>query len=189
MKRSRLLIRNTLLALSGMVVLYVGINRLFAVAEPPPVQQRTSATELAALRDFDAIEVSGDFSLDIVQQTGFSVEVAPPDASQGDVVATRRESTLVVRGDRNAAGGRVRVTMPVLRQVSAYRIPALSVSGFTGDGLSLLMEHVPLVVLRGNGIRQWHIVASQKGELQIDKATFSAGKVDLAGHATLTVID
>jgi hypothetical protein len=189
MKRSRLLIRNTLLALSGMVVLSVGINRLFAVAEPPPVQQRTSATELAALRDFDAIEVSGDFTLDIVQQAGFAVEVVPPDASQGVVVATMRESTLVLRGVRNAAGGRVRVAMPVLRQVSAYAVPALSVSGFNGDSLSLLMERVPLVVLRGNGIRQWHIVASQKGELQIDRATFSAGKVDLAGHATLTVVD
>ena len=188
MKRSRLLIRNTLLALSGMVVLYVGINRIYAVAEPDPVQQRTSAAELAALRDFDSIEVSGDFSVEIVQQAGYSVEFVQPDSSQGDFVATRRDATLVLYGGRNPAVGRVRVAMPALKQVGAHRIPALSVSGFNGDSLSLRMESVPLVVLRNNGIRQWHIVAS-KGELQIDRATFGAGKVDLAGRSTLTVID
>ena len=80
--------------------------------------------------------------------------------------------------------------MPVLTQlVAGEEVPALTVSGFNGASLSMRLAGRPQVVLRNNAIRQWNIFASGNGELQIDKVSIGAGKVDLSGHATLTVID
>ena len=90
MKKSRRLIRNTILALNGLMVLYVGINRLYAVDETTHAPRRTDAAELARLRDFNAIEVHGDFGLDVVQEAGYSVGLPPPGRSKGEFVAIVR---------------------------------------------------------------------------------------------------
>jgi hypothetical protein len=189
MKKSKRLIRNTILALNGMMVLYVGINRLYAVSSPTQAAQRTSTAELALLRDFTAIEVNGDFSVDVVQEADYAVAFAPAAANQGDFVATLRGNTLVLHGFHNTRANRARVALPVLTHLDAELVPVLSISGFNGTSLSLQLDGTPQVILRNNGIRQWHIVASEVDELKIDKASLAAGKVDLAGRATLTAID
>ena len=66
---------------------------------------------------------------------------------------------------------------------------ALSVSGFDGDRLSVRAERVQHVTLKNNRVREWQIRAEHVVDLQIDRASISAGKVDLSGRATLTVID
>jgi len=190
MKKSRRLIRNTILALNGIVVLYVGANRLYGSEERTRPSQSTSAAELAMLRDFTAIDVDGDFSVDIVQDAAYSVGFTPPGTGQGRLVASMRGDTLVLRGFYNAPATRVKVGMPQLARVVAHEgVPALTVSGFTAASVSLRFSGNPQVVLRNNGVREWHLFASGSGELQIDKASLSASKVDLKGHATLTVID
>jgi hypothetical protein len=51
------------------------------------------------------------------------------------------------------------------------------------------VDTIPQVTLRNNAVRQWQIRASHVAELQMDRASIGAGKVDLAGRATLSVID
>ena len=189
MQKSKRLIRNTILALNGIVVLYVGINRLYAIGNPIPSVQRTSAAELAMLRDFSAIEVNGDFGVDLVQEADYSVYFTTPDTSQGNLVATVRGNTLVLSGFHNATTNRVRVALPVLTQLKASSVATLSVSGFDGESMSLRFDGTPQVILRNNGIRQWHIVVSDVGELKVDRASISSGQFDLAGQITLRVID
>ena len=190
MKKSRRLIRNTILALNGIVVLYVGVNRLYGSEEFTRPAQRTSASELAMLRDFTDIEVSGDFSVDVVQEASYSVGFTPSSADHGQLVANVRGNTLVLQGFRNAPATRVRVGMPALTQlVAGEDVPALTVSGFDGASLSLRLSGRPQVVLRNNAVRRWIIFAAQYGELQFDRASLSAGKVDLTGRATVAVID
>ncbi len=189
MKKSKRLIRNTILALNGMMVLYVGVNRLYAVSDPTPTAQRTSTAELAMLRDFTAIEVTGDFSVDVVRGADYAVAYTPVDESRGEFVATVRGDTLILRGFNNTNTDRVRVALPVLTRLDAELVPALSISGFHGASASLQLDGTSQVILRNNAIRQWHIVASEVKELKIDRASLGAGKVDLAGRATLTAID
>ncbi|MFL6605033.1 MAG: GIN domain-containing protein [Steroidobacteraceae bacterium] len=189
MKRSERLIRNTILVLAGLVVLHVGVSRLYADSNAGHAVQRTSEADLAKLRDFSAIEVNGNLSVDVVQGAGYSVALQPADASQGDIVATVHDRTLILRGFNNTPASGVRVALPTLTQIDVHGAPALSLSGFCGGGLSLRLAETPQVTLRNNCIRQWHIVASEAAELRIDKASMSAGKVDVAGHIKLTVID
>ena len=171
------------------MVLYVGANRLYAFSESAQGPRRTTAAELATLRDFDAIEVKGDFAVDIVQEASYSVAFTSPAANRGEFIASVRGDTLVLHGFQHAPANRVRVGMPALRQLDAGEVPALTVSGFSGASVSLRVDRTPQLVLRNNAVRQWHIFASEIGELQVDKTSVSAGKVELAGRATLTVIE
>jgi hypothetical protein len=186
MKRSERLIRNTILVLAGFVVLHVGVSRLYADSSFARAAQRTSAADLAKLRDFDSIEVSGNVSVDIVQGADYSVVLTP---GSSDVVATVRGRTLALRGSSNAPGNGVRVALPALARMNVEGVPSLSISGFTGSSVSLRLAETPHVTLRNNGVRLWHIVASEAAELRVDNASMSAGKVDLSGRVTLTVID
>lgn len=189
MQKSKRLIRNTILALNGIVVLYVGINRLYAIGEPIPSAQRTSAAEMAMLRDFSAIEVNGDFGVDIVQDADYSVGFTTPNASQGNLAATVRGHTLILSGFDNASTSRVRVALPALMQLQASGVASLSVSGFEGESVSLRLDGASQVILRNNGIRHWHIVVADAGELKVDRVSISSGQFDLAGQITLRVIE
>jgi hypothetical protein len=177
-KRSERLIRNTLFVVGGLMVLHVGVSRLQAVEEKvtPP------------LRDFSAIVVEGDFEID-VQKGDFAVDFSSPNPAQGRFYATVRNNELLLGGFQNATGSRARVSLPELTKLNAGRVPALSVSGFDGASVELEAETVARVTLRNNSIRQWQIRANRVADLQIDRASISAGRVDLAGHTTLTVID
>jgi hypothetical protein len=173
--------RNTILVLAGVIVLHLGVSRLFADDQKP--------VDLATLRDFTSIEVEGDFSLDVVHDTDYSVVFTPTHANEGRFYATVRNNTLLLGGFRNEAGSRVRVTMPELRKLNAGRVKTLTVTGFDGANLQLEVDTIPQVTLRSNAVQQWQIRADHVAELQIDRASIGAGKVDLAGRATLSVID
>jgi hypothetical protein len=188
-KRSERLIRNTLLVLAGGVVLHVGVSRIYAVDDPTAGMERTPPAVLATLRDFAAIEVEGDFALDVERAADFAVDFSSPTPTEGRFYATVRNNTLLLGGFRNAPGSRVHVVLPELKKLNAGSVQSLSLSGFDGASLSLETDTVPRVTLRNNTIRQWQIRANHVADLQIDRASLSAGKVDLAGRATLTVID
>lgn len=181
--------RNTVLVLAGAVVLHLGASRLYAGDDHAAVTKRTAPAELATLRDFTTIEVEGDFSLDVVQGADYSVAFTPSDASEGRFYAAVRGDTLQLGGFRNAPGSRVRVALPELKKLNAGRVKTLSVSGFEAASVLLEVDTIPQVTLRNNRVGQWRIRASRVADLQIDRASIGAGKVDLAGRATLTVIE
>jgi hypothetical protein len=180
--------RNTILVMAGLVVMQLGVTRLSADDQVANVN-RTTPAELATLRDFTSMEVEGDFILDVVRDTGYSVAFTPADANEGRFYATVRNNTLRLGGFQNAAGGRVRVTMPELRKLNAGRVKKLTVTGFDGASVLLEVDTIPQVTLRSNAVQQWQIRADHVDELQIDRASMGAGKVDLAGRITLSVID
>jgi hypothetical protein len=181
--------RNTLLVLSGLMVLHVGASRLYAVDDHAMQTERAMPADLATLRDFKAILVEGDFALEVVQGAEYSVEFAPPKPGAGRFYAAVRDNTLQLGGFGNERGSRVRVTLPELRKLKVTQVQALSVSGFEGETLSVEAERVERVTLKNNRVREWQIRAERVPDLEIDRPSISAGKVDLSGRATLTVID
>lgn len=189
MRRSERLIRNTVLALFGATVLHVAFNRLYAINNPAHGAQRTPAAELAQLRDFSRIELNGDFSVEIVQDADYSVEFMAQDANRGGFSAVVHDDTLVLRGFGNPPTNQVRVEMPALTHVDSSSVAALTVSGFKGESLSMRLNETPRVILRNNTIRHLRIVSSERSELKADRASLQSSQVDLAGRATLTVID
>jgi hypothetical protein len=187
MKRNERLIWSTLVGLAGLMVLYVAASRLYAGNRP--AAQSMSAAELATLRDFSIIQVDGDFSVNIVRGASYSVDFTSPDVAQGAFSATVRDKKLVLYGSRNAPGSRVRVVSPELTKLTADNAFEISISGFGGAHVTMKLDRIPRMTLRNNSIRYWHIDAGHLHDLKIDRASFSAGKVGLTGHATLTLID
>jgi hypothetical protein len=124
-----------------------------------------------------------------VQDPTYAVDFLPSAPNQGSVFATVRDNTLVLRSFRNGSASRVRVALPALAKLNADGVTELSVSGFSGATLSLELSTTAQVTLRNNTIRQWRVDADGVRDLRIDRATFGAGRLDLAGRATLTIID
>jgi hypothetical protein len=189
MKRSERLMRNTIVVLGAVSVLYVAGNRLYAIDNPAPARQGTSADDLGALRDFSAISARGDFSVEIVQGAEYSVSLTPADASAGSLYAAVDDNTLVLRGLRSQASNHVRVTLPTLTRLYVDRVPAVSISGFSGDSLVLQLESNPHVTLRSNAIRRWKVSTDGRGDLRVDKASVAAGQFDMAGDITFAVVE
>jgi hypothetical protein len=181
--------RNTVVVLAGAVVLHLGASRLYADDDRMAGMEQTPPAQLATLRDFSTLEVEGDFSLDVVQGADYSVAFTPSDPSEGRFYAAVRGNTLLLGGFRNAPGSVVRVALPELKKLNAGRVKTLSVSGFDGASLSLEVDAIPKVTLRNNGVRTWQIRSNGVADLQIDRASMGAGKVDLTGRAVLTVIE
>jgi hypothetical protein len=181
--------RNTFLVLAGLLVLHVGASRLLAIDESATSMKRATPADLATLRDFTAILVEGDFALEVVQGAEYSVDFAPPNPDERRFYAVVHDGTLLLGGFGNGPGSRARVTLPALSKLNAGRVEALSVSGFDGEQLSVQAERVRRVTLKNNRVREWRIRAEHVVDLQIDRASISAGKVDLSGHAVLNVID
>src|SRR5262245_42332379 len=97
-KRSERLIRNTILVLAGVAVLHVGVSRLYAGDDQTASVERTSAAELARLRDFTSIEAEGDFSLEVVRGEDYTVDFTPTSVSDGRFYAAVRDGTLLLGG-------------------------------------------------------------------------------------------
>jgi hypothetical protein len=186
-EKSKRLIRYTIVALSGIAVSYVGINRLYAISSP--LAQRTPAAELATLHDFSEIEMNGDFGVDIVQGASYAVAFTASPDGRGNFVATMYGETLVLRGYGNASANRVRVALPALKHLEASDVTSLLISGFEGKDVSLRLTDAGQVLLRNNNIHRWHISAADVGELGIDRTSIASGQFDLVGNVTLKALD
>lgn len=187
MQKSKRLIRHTIFALNAIAVLYVGVNRLYATGDPPA--HGASASNPAALRDFDEIEVNGDVHVDVTHGADYAVAFSEPNADEGNPVATVRDRTLVLRGTDNGGANRVRVAVPELKQLRSSGVSIVAISGFDGEQLSLRLDGAAQVILRDNGIRRWHIAAVDVVQLTVDQASIASARFDLAGDVTLRVVD
>src|SRR5690606_14648709 len=105
-----------------------------------PAPERPTAAELAALRDFDAITVRGDFMLEIASGPQYTVSYAPLPGNRGFLRASVADGRLNLVGYGNRTintAGAVRITMPALTSVDAESLYSLAIRDFDSDTLSL----------------------------------------------------
>ena len=84
MKQSKRLLVGTMVVLYAALALQTGISRalLDEAARDPRLPQRITAEQLATLRDFEQIRVEGDFSVEVIQQADYAIELlTTPDAT------------------------------------------------------------------------------------------------------------
>src|SRR5262245_29097808 len=79
-KRSERLVRNTLGVLAALIVAHVAVSRVQEARNPAARTERTPPAVLASLRDFTAIQVEGDFTLDVERAADYAVDFTSPDA-------------------------------------------------------------------------------------------------------------
>lgn len=197
MKQSKRLLIGTILGLYGVMMIHTALSRVFVdeTQDGPVELRRTSAEQLATLRDFDEVDAQGDFSLELVQQANYSVEVIRAADAPGELVARVTSGVLQLRGYGNPASVRVRIGTPQLEDLETDFAPLLSISGFTSDSLDIQVGTRSgtdqRVELRNNDIEDLRLRIfdmTNSVEVQIDRRSFGDG-IDIAGSARVTILE
>ena len=192
MKKSRRYLRATILTLLAIQVLYVGLNRLYAVTTPAPAPARTPVADLAALRNFTAIEVRGDFNLELMQQSDYALEYVPLSAAHGEFSAKVEADTLILSGFGNRSAvntALVRIGLPALRRLDVSFSPAVTLLNFSGDRLDLQLTAIEVVTLKDNNIEHLRMKALGVREVNLDEDSFRRSKLHIAGETSINITD
>lgn len=132
------------------------------------------------LRDFDAIEISGAYKLDVIVGEDFSIELAGPAEEMSRVEATLKNNALVlgskrkIRGDHK--GVKAVVTMPALNRISVSGVADADVSGVKAADFKLDLSGVGEVNIAGACDK---LVARVSGVGEIDAQSLQCKAVDV----------
>ncbi len=190
MKTSRRLLFGTFAVLLAAPVVLVAYSRVSGTGYrelPPP--ERTAAAEIAALRDFNAIEISGDFDLEIVRADTYAVEYRPLAEDRGNFAATVRDGTLEIEGfgnRSNVAQGSVRISLPDLAALDIGYLPVVSVSGFDGDSLDADVDFAESITFASNRYGQFELEIQRGGLVEFSGNTFGSSTVRHFGTTITT---
>jgi hypothetical protein len=131
-------------------------------------------------RDFDAIEISGAYKLDVIVGEDFSIELSGLPSEMERVEATLKDGALVlgskrkIRGDHK--GVKAVVTMPALKRVSVSGVADADISGVRAEGFKLDLSGVGEVNIAGACDK---LVARVSGVGEVDAQSFQCKAVDV----------
>ena len=148
MKNSRRLLLGTFLTLLAVPVVVTAYSRVAGslALEGAQAPERIPAAELAALRDFSAIDIRGDVAVEIVQANGYAIEYTPLSETRGNFTARVDEGVLVIEafGNRAETGtATLRIGMPELQRLDASFLHALTIREFDSTALTLAINVMP----------------------------------------------
>ena len=152
----------------------------------------TSGTALAEakssttldLRDFDAIEISGAYKLDVIVGEDFSIELSGPSEEMARVEASLKNGALVLgskkrhKGDHK--GVRAVVTMPALARIAVSGVADADVSGVRSDHFKLDLSGVGEVNIAGE-CGKLYVRVSGVGEVDAQSLQCKDVDVKVAG--------
>ncbi len=161
-----------------MRVLVLAVTLAGVVQGSAFAQSRSSAT--LDLRDFDAVEISGAYELDVIVGEDFSIELSGASDEMARVEATLRNGALVLgakkrlKGDHNSV--RAVVTMPALNRISVSGVADADVSGVKSTDFKLDLSGVGEVNIAGECD---NLVARVSGVGEVDAQSFQCKAVDV----------
>jgi hypothetical protein len=201
-------IRNTVLALYGAVLLFVAANRLHAAVVDSDTPRwlrallslgldayttapRTTATGEVAdrvFRDFTRLNVSGDFTLEIVGAAEYKVSFAAAQGAARRLGARRKGEELWLKDDAAGdadAGLTVRIETPAITQVVATGLRGVTLRGLQGKQLDVELQDVGWARLQQNAVAHWKLAADEPLDLHVDQATLAAGRLQIVGELVI----
>lgn len=190
MKTSRRLLFGTFAVLLAAPVVLVAYSRVSGTGYrelPPP--ERTAAADIAALRDFNAIEISGDFDLEIVRADTYAVEYRPLAEDRGNFNAMVRNGTLEIEGfgnRSNVAQGSVRISLPDLDALTVGYVPVMAVRNFQGDTLEASINYTDELTLENNQFDSIDLELVRAGVVEMRGNTFGSSRVSHFGTTITT---
>jgi hypothetical protein len=199
-------IRNTVLALCAAAALFFGVNRLFAaVVHSGAPQWLANATSLGlaswaktrskaryladlALRDFTRLHVAGRFSVEIIGAPQYQLSFTTAEGRPLPLDVRQKDDQLwltgFARGDA-AATAVLRIETPALAQLDARKLTGLTLRGLQSPQLAVDLNEVPTARLLENKVAHWTLHSDASAEVQVDKATLAAGKLQTSGDLTI----
>lgn len=181
MKTSRRLLLGTFVILLATPVAMVAYGRFSGTGYqelPPP--ERSAQADLATLRDFNSISITGDFSLEIVRADIFAVEYNPIAENRGDFTALVRDGVLEVEGFGNRTEftmATVRISLPDLAALDIGYMPVVSVRNFEGANLDADVNFVESITFENNRYGKF--------ELDVERAVLADFRGNAFGSSTV----
>ncbi len=135
MKLSQRYLRGTFYALAVTAVLSVVFNRLFMPVSVRTERARTSAAELATMRDFDSVTFEGDIDLTVRQQPAFALEYQPLSPVRGQFFVSMQGRTLVIfaydnRGPDEKNATSLVIGVPQLTRLQVHSSGTVAIEDF-----------------------------------------------------------
>lgn len=157
MKTSRRLMLATFLTLIASPVVLVAYGRISGAGTMTelPAPQRTSAAELAALRDFSSIFIGGDVDVVVRSAANYAISYTPLFERRGNLSARVEDGRLFIEayGNRSETeAARLEISLPTLTRVEGESLFALTVSGFRADTLNVVARSAQRVVIEDNAL-------------------------------------
>jgi hypothetical protein len=190
MKTSTRYMGGTLLAILALPLLLVLYSRFIAPPLDERTPMRTSAAELATLRDFSEIAVEGDFALELFAADDYSVTYEPLSDRFGELTASVDSGVLIINGfgHRQAPGvSRVRIGVPALRELRASSNASVTISGLDADALMVRANGVDEITLQDNTFANVDIRGAGVGGLVLRNNSFTNSAITLAGNTPITI--
>lgn len=136
------------------------------------------------LRDFDAIEISGAYELDVIVGEDFSVELSGPSEEMARVEATLKDGALVLGAKKRIKGGhksvKAVVTMPALGRIAVSGVADADVSGVNSERFKLDLSGVGEVNVAGE-CATLYVRVSGVGEVDAQSLQCRSVDVKVAG--------
>ncbi|MGV3592866.1 MAG: hypothetical protein ACO1PZ_14350 [Gammaproteobacteria bacterium] len=182
MKTSRRLMLATFLTLLATPVVIVAYGRISGAGTMSelPGPRRASAAELAALRDFSAIDVRGDLDVVIRSAADFAISYTPLFERRGNIAARVENGTLFVVGYANRSeteAAQLEISLPALTRVESESLFALTVSGFSGTALDVVVPSAQRVVIEDNQLATLRMELGYVGRIEQHGNTIGTSEV------------
>jgi hypothetical protein len=203
MSKGKRLLRNTVFALWGWAALYVGATRLYATTDadtapwlrtalslglkPSPNTPRPRDINLATVRDFTHVSVSGRFNVEVVGGMDYKVVVTPEAGQEIKYHAWRDDETLRIwqeNDDKGPALATLHIEVPTLARLS-INASHLTVRGIKSPELALVSYGLESALLQQNEVASWRMFSGVNMEVRMDDATFAAGSVKSNGDVVI----
>ncbi len=148
-------------------------------------QAQSKRSTTIDLRDFDAIEISGAYELDVIVGEDFSIALSGPPEEMARVEATLKNRALVlgakkrVRGEHRGgdhSGVSAIVTMPSLDRISVSGVADADISGVKAGEFKLDLSGVGEVNIAGACEK---LIVRVSGVGEVDAQSFQCKAVDV----------
>lgn len=191
MKTSRRLLLGTFLAILAVPVAFTAYSRLAGTGSttelPPP--ERTPVAELATLRDFDTVEISGDLGVELVASQDYFIDFTPLNDRRGNFTAQVQDGRLQIEafGNRTeTTAATVRIGMPSLRELDAEFLNSLTIRDFDVEDMNIdLAVAVAGLVLQDNRIGVLDLTL-QRGDIEFRNNMIGTSRITQFGNTITT---
>jgi hypothetical protein len=192
MKTSKRLLLGTFLALLAAPVALVAYSRITGGVRELPAPERTAPAELAALRDFTAVQINSDVQLELVGATTWSIEYTPIRPNRGNFTARVENGTLFIEGFGNRLGGpgeesaSVRIGMPALERLESDFLVSAAIRNFDVDALYVRINIAGRIALENNRIGTLEMQYQNAPTVELRGNTIGSSEVRHFGTTTTT---
>ena len=179
MKTSNKILLISSSSLIGIVIVFLLIFRLTLgnniTTERLKDSNKPTVSREFLLTGFKAIEVSGQWGIELTRGEAIQVKVKAPGDVMEDLSVEKRAGTLILstgkkwRHSKRKVTATAQITMPSLSDIRLSGVENLKLRGFTSENLTVHTSGVTTIVGKGNHIRNLNLIGKGVSNLNLKR--------------------